>query len=144
MLLEGKTVENKIEFDFEAYKSYKSYNTTKSGNIYLEIIFKPLKFHDNKTTISSYLVQFQDITEERDAKESLQLSKEMYSGLLESIEYPFIALDSDLNCKYSNKESKSLTGILNDETFGKSVWELLPDFKNPEALDEAFRKCMET
>jgi PAS domain S-box-containing protein len=144
MLLDGKTVKSNFEFNFEAYKSYISFNTTKSGNIYLEIIFKPLIFNDNDTSVSSYLVQFQDITEERDVKESLIFSKEMYNGLLESIEYPFIALDSDLNCKYSNKESQSLTGILTDETFGKSVWELLPDFKNPEALEEAFKKCMET
>ena len=142
MLLEGITVKSKFKFDFEAYKSYISFNTTKSGNIYLEIIFKPLIFPDNDSTVSSYLVQFLDITEEWDVKESLQFSKEMYNGLLESIEYPFIALDSDLNCKYSNKESESLTGISTDETFGKSVWELLSDFKNPEALEEAFKKCM--
>jgi PAS domain S-box-containing protein len=143
MLKDGKTVINEIKFDFDSYKPYKSYKTTKSGIIYLEITFKPLIFPDINTN-HSYLIQFQDITKKRNVKESLQISKDKYTDLLESIEYPFIALDSDLNCNYTNKESESLTGILSDKTMGISVWELLPDFKNPKDLEESFRKCMDT
>jgi PAS domain S-box-containing protein len=143
MLSDGKTVKYEIEFNFAGFKTYKTYKTTKFGVIYLEIIFKPLLFHDN-ISINFYLVQFNDITEHRTVKESLQVSKEMYKGLMESMEYPFIVLDSNLNCKYSNKESENLTGVSTDKTFGKSVWELLPDFQNPKDLEEAFKNSIET
>ena len=75
--------------------------------------------------------------------EFLKNRNDMYQGLIGSIGYPFIALDSDLNCKYSNKESEKITGISTDKTLGKSLWELLPDFKNPKDLEDILRKSIE-
>ena len=139
MLLDGKTVKYETEFDF---KGFEPYNTTKSGLVYLEIIFKPMIFVENSTK-NSYLVYFHDITKHRDDEEFLKNRNDMYHGLIGSIEYPFIALDSDLNCKYSNKESEKITGISTDKTLGKSLWELLPDFKNPKDLEDILRKSIE-
>ena len=140
MLLSGKTVKCEIEFNFTNFKSYK---TKKFGIIYLDIIFKPLKFEEN-IIMNSYLVQFNDITEHRNLKESLIVSKELYEGLLGSMEYPFFALDSDFNFKYSNKESEKIIGVSADKTIGKSFWKLLPDFNNPNDIKEAFKNSMDT
>ena len=111
------------------------------SNINLEIIFKPLKFYDD-ITVDSYLLQFQDITKHKTIEESLEVSKELYKGILGSIKYPFIALDENLNCLYSNKEYEKLTGIPQDETYEKSVWEILPDFKDLKDVEESVKNSI--
>jgi PAS domain S-box-containing protein len=138
ILLEGQTV--KYEFDVRRFVSYK---TTKTGIINLQIIIKPQLSSDGNS-INFYQVQFHDITKHKDLEETLNLNKEMFKDLLESIEYPFLALNSDLNCKYSNKESENLTGLSIDKTIGKSIWELLPDLENSNDLEETFKNSMET
>ncbi|MBZ2167100.1 PAS domain S-box protein [Methanobacterium spitsbergense] len=141
LLQEGKTVKSEIEFNFKDFKSFKSYKTTKSDNLNLEIIFKPLKFYDN-ITIDSYLLQFQDITKHKTIEESLEISKELYKGILGSIKYPFIALDENLKCIYSNKEYEKLIGIPLNETYEKSVWEILPNFKNLKDIEGSVKNSI--
>lgn len=137
-LLEGKTVI--CEFNFADIQSPK---TIKTEAVYLEIIIKPQISSDGKS-INYYQVQFHDITKHHALEKSLKQGKDMFKDFLGSIEYPFLVLDSKLNCKYSNLKSENLTGLITEKTIGKAIWELLPDLENPNDLMEAFKNSIKT
>lgn len=135
-LLKGELVRYEIEFDFDT----RSYETTKSGSVDLEIIFKPLETEGER----SYLVQLHNTTRYRKMLESLKNSKDNYKGILSSFKFPFVVLDSDLNCTYSNNDFENFTNIPCEEIINKSVWNILPSFKNQKEVEETLTNSMKT
>lgn len=134
-LLNGEIVRYEIEFDFDVNRSYK---TSKTGSVDLEIIFKPL---ENEGT-QSFLVQLHDTTKYRKMLESLKNSKDNYKGILKSFKFPHIVLDSDLNCTYYNMEFENLTKISPDELINKPVWDILPYFENQQKVEETLENSL--
>ncbi|MFX1569124.1 MAG: PAS domain S-box protein [Promethearchaeota archaeon] len=65
-----ETVHFESKFDFDLVKEYKLYKTTRSGKIYLDVLITPLFLEDNKY-ISNYLVQIQDVTDQKRAERKL-------------------------------------------------------------------------
>lgn len=66
----GQSIRYEAPFDFEKVKELKLYQTTKSGQIWLDISITPTK--DDVGSISGYILQIQDITARKAAEKELQ------------------------------------------------------------------------
>jgi PAS domain S-box-containing protein len=73
---DGETVRFEASFDFEKVKNMELYNTTKSGLIYLDVIITPLGYGENRS-ITGYLVQIQDVTEQKHLEQQLRHAQKM-------------------------------------------------------------------
>lgn len=135
-LTKGELVRYEIEFDFDT----RSYETTRSGSVDLEIIFKPFETEGER----SYLVQLHDTTKYRKILESLKISKDNYKGILSSFKFPLVVLNSDLKCTYSNNYFEKLTSIPCKELINKSIWEFLPNFKDQNEVEDTLKSSMKT
>ena len=63
-LKNGESVNYESSFDFDLVKTNKLYETSKTGKLYLDVLITPLFLGDDKS-ISSYLVQIQDISDRK-------------------------------------------------------------------------------
>lgn len=72
-LRKGEKIRYEVPFDSEKVKEFELYRTTKSGIIYLDVLITPLRL-DGKESVSSYLVQVQDISERMQAEEEIKAS----------------------------------------------------------------------
>jgi len=70
-LKKGETVRYEAPFDFEKVREHKLYSTTKSGMINLDVLITPLGLKREETDVG-YLLQVQDITEHKQAEETLR------------------------------------------------------------------------
>jgi PAS domain S-box-containing protein len=140
-LIKKETIKYEIEFNFQTFKKTRSYKTTKSGIIYLEVIISPLSIEDE--SLNGYIVQFHDITRHRVMEESLVKGNRIQKGLLESISDVFFALDKDLKCIYWNKATETLTDVSSDDAVGKSLYELFPEVKG-KRVEELYLRVLKT
>jgi PAS domain S-box-containing protein len=83
-LLMGRAVRYQTSFDFEKVKEHNLYNTTKSGEIYLDVIISVLGFQE-KDKLLGYLVQVQDISERIQKENELLLFKTMIENTNEAV-----------------------------------------------------------
>lgn len=75
----GKSVRYQGPFDFEVVKSAKLYSTSREGVIWLDVLITPIGNPDGQ--IDGYMVQIQDITDQKLTGEELRQSKEEYEYL---------------------------------------------------------------
>ncbi len=82
-LLQGAAIRTEERFDFDLVKRQNLYKTKKSGVLYLESVFSPLRVGDEAR---GYITHIQDVTGKHQAekalKESRQRFKELYSNAL--------------------------------------------------------------
>lgn len=71
----GQNIRYQGPFDFEVVKAHKLYSTIREGVIWLDVLITPLKVHE---TDNGYLVQIQDITEQRVLEDALRKSEMDY------------------------------------------------------------------
>lgn len=76
-------------------------------------------------------------------EEALRNSEENYRQLADSITDVFFAMDTDLRYTYWNKASEDLTGILQKDALGKSLYELFPEVRGTKA-DNAYLEVLRT
>jgi len=86
-LKQGLSIHYQAIFDFEKVKELNLYRTTKSGQIWLNILITPTK--NNNKELNGYLIQIQDITESKQSEEILQESEERFRVVSE---YSFNAI----------------------------------------------------
>jgi PAS domain S-box-containing protein len=87
-LREGETVHYMASFDFGQVKRDNLYNTTKSGEVDLDVVITPFGL-DREASVSGYLVQVQDLTERKRAEDAL-------ASAYEEMEKAVIARTKDL------------------------------------------------
>ncbi|MBW1709675.1 MAG: PAS domain S-box protein [Deltaproteobacteria bacterium] len=69
-LIEGKTVKYETYYDFEQVKKRNLYRTTKTENIYIDVLITPLGLKGGQP-FSGYMVQIQDITSRKKAEDRI-------------------------------------------------------------------------
>ena len=142
-LLNHEPIVYEIKFDFKDYEEYKSFKTTKSDFICLEISIKPLEIDETEDTSSKmYLVQFKDLTEYKTTEDSLKKINNDYGQILRGIDPIFFALDNDLNCTHWNDASKDFTGISYQNAVGKPISSLLKDIEGDD-VQNLYQKTLE-
>ncbi|MFC1983924.1 PAS domain S-box protein [Chloroflexota bacterium] len=117
-LHKGKTVRHEFPFDFEKIKERKLYNTSKSGIIYLNVSITPLGLENGKFC-NGYLIQIQDITEQKRIEKALQESKDKYEALFENLnDAAFLADMKTRRILNTNKQGEVLLGCTREEIIG--------------------------
>jgi PAS domain S-box-containing protein len=123
-LLKGKTVRHEVVFDFEKVKALKPFETTKSGIRYFYQIIAPLIPGPNHA-VSGYLVQIQDVTEQRKAQEALEGREAQLRAIFEAAEdVSLIMTDLDgMEAKIVefSPGAEKIFGYERDEVIGKPV-----------------------
>jgi PAS domain S-box-containing protein len=80
----------------------------------------------------------------RTREQELRESEESYRELANSIADVFFAMDENLRYVYWNKASEELTGILQKDAIGKSLYELFPDTPETRRAETIYRKVLRT
>jgi diguanylate cyclase (GGDEF)-like protein/PAS domain S-box-containing protein len=78
----GATVSYQAPFDFERVKQHNLYRTTRSGQIWLEIVLSALKEEDGR--ISGYMAQVIDISERKQMEAQMQREGRHYARLMQT------------------------------------------------------------
>jgi len=155
----GEIVRYETTHKFEKTREKNLYETTKSGEIYVDILITPQV--DNKTkSVNQYIVQIQDISEvkkaELDLRElnqnleklieqrtnKLKTSEKKYRHLFEKSPFAIVLVDSKgviLNC---NQAVEKIFGFSKEDFIGKNFRDLtvIPDFEMPRILNNF--KCL--
>lgn len=71
-----------------------------------------------------------DVTARRNIQAELHKSKDELVNVLESIGDAFYALDRDWRATYVNQKTAAFIGIPKEDLLGKTLWEIVPDFKS--------------
>jgi PAS domain S-box-containing protein len=127
-LKKGLEVNFEFKFDFEELLEL-GFERTEKGLTCLSLFITPLHLGG---TIDSYLVQFQDITQNRQFEESLKNSKEKYQNILNNLNQAVIAFDKDLKCTYSNEMVHKFLDLKTDNFIGKSFQNVFQSFWDEE------------
>lgn len=114
----GETVRYEIPFDFEKIKKHKLYETSKSGIIYLDVLMSPLHAEEEKS-ISGYLLQIEDITEQKRMEEALRESEERFKQVAESAGEWIWEVDADGLYTYASPVVEKMLGYKPEELVGK-------------------------
>jgi len=82
-LLQGKTVRFQVPFDFQRARQESGHEMGRSGTVHLDVLMTPMAISEGGSTDGT-LVQLQDITEEKEAKEALQRAHDELEERVES------------------------------------------------------------
>ena len=76
----GERVEYSSRFDFDLVQQHALYKTTKTGQIYIHVQITPISLSYPDIT-GGYLVQIQDLTEQKKSEMALKSSEERYRSI---------------------------------------------------------------
>ncbi|MFX1484309.1 MAG: PAS domain S-box protein, partial [Promethearchaeota archaeon] len=79
-LKDGKIVKNEGRFDFSKVKVHKLYDTIKTGTMYLDSVYSPVRY-ENEKGLHGYIVHIQDVTDRSLAEQALVESRESFREL---------------------------------------------------------------
>ncbi|MDI6644368.1 MAG: PAS domain S-box protein, partial [Methanobacteriaceae archaeon] len=133
-LNKGKT----IEYEINSESKNINFNLKEKTNN-LKIIINPLFLDED--LIGGYLIQMQDISNEKIHEKSSKKSENNYKQLFNNINDIFIELDSEMNVLFWNKAAEELTRIDSKHALGEHVFKLLPNLKDSELM-EIFDKAL--
>jgi len=97
---------------------------------------------DENGSVKGFFALITDLTERKKAEEALHISEESYRELANSITDVFFAMDENLTYVYWNKASEELTGILEKDAIGKSLYELFPDTPETIRAEKIYREVL--
>ncbi len=87
---------------------------------------------DGSGQMLGVVLVFRDITERRNAEDSLASSNAKIRDVLESITDGFLALDADWNFEYANAAAEKILGRPKEEIVGKTIWQDFPNLLGSE------------
>lgn len=79
-LRKGEAVKAETRFDFSKVKVHKLYKTKKTGIMYLDSVFSPLRYGKNED-LQGYIIHIQDTTDRHLTEQALMESRESYKEL---------------------------------------------------------------
>jgi PAS domain S-box-containing protein len=98
---------------------------------------------DEQYNLMEYQAVGWDITERKQAEETLWKSEERLNAFIDSATDGFVLFDSELNYLKMNKAAQEITGVDRKEVTGKNVLDVIPDFKETGRYDK-YKKVMKT
>lgn len=111
------------ELDFDKIRSVNAYKTNKTGKSFIKYFISPLRYPDG--SIEGFLVQIQDITEQKIAAEALQASeanlRRLTDNMIDMIGQVNIAGDYE----YITPSCHSILGYEVEEMLGRSFYEFV-------------------
>jgi two-component system, sporulation sensor kinase E len=111
------------ELDFDKIRSVNAYKTNKTGKSFIKYFISPLRYPDG--SIEGFLVQIQDITEQKIAAEALQASeanlRRLTDNMIDMIGQVNIAGDYE----YITPSCHSMLGYEVEEMLGRSFYEFV-------------------
>ncbi len=116
-LLKGKPVAYEAEFDFELVKKHNLYQTSKSGQCFVDTLITPLREDEGADQPSGYLVQVTDITERKQAEMA-------YQSVIESMVHG-IAIYQEGQFVFVNRAMREITGYRVEELLAFSIEEMI-------------------
>lgn len=127
-LLQGHALHFEFEFDYELVKRKKLFHTDKSGRCYLNCFINPLSFNEGQT--DGFLVQVQDISEQKIAEDALKKSEANLRRITENMVDMISQIDVEGNFEYISPSHQSILGYSPEELLGHTFYE----FVHPEDL----------
>ncbi|MHA2493954.1 MAG: PAS domain S-box protein [Candidatus Hodarchaeales archaeon] len=106
-LLKGEPIAYETEFDFELVKKHNLYQTSKTGQSFVDVLITPLKENEAGEQPSGYLVQVIDITERKQAEMA-------YQSVIESMVHG-ITIYQEGRFVFANRAMKEITGYRIEE-----------------------------
>lgn len=142
MLLRGIQVHYEDEFDFDLIKAKGLYETSRSGKAFINAHISPI-FH-SKNKISGYLVQVEDITDQKEAEDEIQRYIERLKTL-RKMDHAILAIQPptdivEIALKHLRKLVPCVRAIA--ATFNEDMTEaviLLTDTDNETKIDRGMR-----
>ena len=125
-LRNGETVKYEGPFDFEKVRQHNLYKTSKTGVIYLDVLISPSGAPAGKVD-GGYMVHVQDITERKEAEETLQLERDNLIAILEAMKDGVFIVNQQYTIEYMNSELENDFGPL----AGRKCYEYFHDRKEP-------------
>ncbi len=136
-LLNGLAVRYEIGFDFEVAIRKNLFKTSKSeGLIFLDVLISPLGIQGGK--LKGYLVQVQDITEQKSAEEALRISETRFRDIYENAPVMMHSINPEGTILNVNKKWLEELGYSREEAIGRRM-----DFiMTPESAEYAFQEVL--
>lgn len=129
---EGRSAHYKALFDFEKVKERQLYRTTRNGSLFLDVTITPL-IQDNSTAAAGYIVQVQDITQEKQIEDLVRIQQqqlkasEAYHRALYEHSLDGIMLYDGRRFISCNRRTLELFDCPSEEEFCRfQPWELAP------------------
>ena len=122
----GETMKYEAPFDFEKVRQHNLYRTSKTGVIYLHVLITTLGAEAGNSD-GGYLVQVQDITERKQAEETLQLERDNLFAILEAMKDGVFIVSPEYTIEYINPELENDFGPLE----GRKCYQYFHDKEEP-------------
>ncbi len=119
-----KSIKYRAYFDFDKVKDMNLYQTSKSGQIYLDTLITPIR--KGSETLKGYLVQIQDITEYKKSKEALMKSEHRSRSITSTANDAIITSTHEGIITHWNGSSEKIFGYTEDEAVGKNITIIIP------------------
>ncbi len=119
------------EVDFDKIRNAGAFKTLKTGKSFIKYYISPLRYPDG--SFEGYLVQIQDITEQKKATEALHDSEANLRRLTDNMIDMIGQVNVVGDYEYITPSCYSMLGYESDEMLGRSFYE----FIHPQDLDKA-------
>jgi PAS domain S-box-containing protein len=126
----------------DGWTSQKRYIRKDGACIWVEVVGTTIYDAAGRPYRSIAVVQ--DVTQRKEAEESLRESEVRYRELADSIADVFFALDEQLRYTYWNPASERLTGISAEDAIGKSLYEVFPDTAQTRKAESLYQDVLRT
>ena len=114
-LKSGEKIDYFIHFDFDLVKQHKLYKTTKSGQIDIHVQITPISLSFPDIT-GGYLVQIQDLTDQRRSEVALKSSEERYRSIFSNSHSVMLIINPETGAILdANPAACSYYGYTHDE-----------------------------
>ena len=121
---QGESIKYEIVFDFDVIKQKRLYNTSRSGQSYLDCLVTP--WLGNSSSPRGYLIQLLDITERKRAEQDSVKNHQLLINMMDYSSSLIYMLDRENRFILVNKYFEKLFNISTDEIYGKTREDFLP------------------
>jgi two-component system sporulation sensor kinase A len=139
-LLNGESVKYEAVFDFDVVKAQNLYETTKSGQCFLESFFT--QWGTDTSDLKGFLVHVIDITERKQVEEVQRESAEQYHVITSTSMDGFALVDTDGHLLDVNEAYSRMIGYSRDELLKMSILDI-DAIDTPDDIRERLQKIIE-